>query len=174
MSNSTRLIFFQPFKTNSRHQFQALTEGGLKGKVQKANNTRSSQAVSHPSTILAQCCLTSVIGRELVYSTWYGRWRGNRLNDQLMNEFFTQETVSSTKHLKAQTPRPSSSNCKWLLDSIYPKSFWTFESSRGSVLSRGPWSGPRRCTAGRLKAPKICVKCKTKASPLTREIKISN
>ena len=33
----------------------------------------SSQAVSHPSTIRAQCCLTSVIGRELVCSTWDGR-----------------------------------------------------------------------------------------------------
>ena len=32
-----------------------------------------SQAVTHPSTNIAQCCLTSVIGRELVCSTWYGR-----------------------------------------------------------------------------------------------------
>ena len=32
-----------------------------------------SQAVTHPSTNTAQCCLTSVIGRELVCSTWYGR-----------------------------------------------------------------------------------------------------
>ena len=52
---------------------------------QKANNTRSSQAVSHPSTILAQCCLTSVIGRELVYSTWYGRWREKQEKLQLIN-----------------------------------------------------------------------------------------
>ena len=50
----------------------------------KANNTRSSQAVSHPSTILAQCCLTSVIGRELVYSTWYGRWREKTENVPLL------------------------------------------------------------------------------------------
>jgi len=28
-----------------------------------------SQAVTHPSTNMAQCCLTSVIGRELVLST---------------------------------------------------------------------------------------------------------
>ena len=28
-----------------------------------------SQAVTHPSTNRAQCCLTSVIGRELVHST---------------------------------------------------------------------------------------------------------
>ena len=32
-----------------------------------------SQAVTHPSTNTTQCCLTSVIGRELVLSTWYGR-----------------------------------------------------------------------------------------------------
>ena len=31
-----------------------------------------SQAVTHPSTNMAQCCLTSVIRRELVFSTWYG------------------------------------------------------------------------------------------------------
>ena len=40
-----------------------------------ANSTQSSQAVSLPSTNWAQRCLTSVIGRELVFSTWYGRWR---------------------------------------------------------------------------------------------------
>ena len=38
-----------------------------------AYSTKYSQAVTHPSTNLAQCCLTSVIGRELVCSTWYGR-----------------------------------------------------------------------------------------------------
>ena len=36
-------------------------------------STKYSQAVTHPSTNLAQRCLTSVIGRELVHSTWYGR-----------------------------------------------------------------------------------------------------
>ena len=63
--------------------------------AKKANNTRSSQAVSHPSTILAQCCLTSVIGRELVYSTWYGRWREKTENVPLL--------ARSTGH----APRPS-------------------------------------------------------------------
>ena len=37
------------------------------------HQAKYSQAVTHPSTNLAQCCLTSVIRRELVCSTWYGR-----------------------------------------------------------------------------------------------------
>ena len=42
---------------------------------QKSNacSTSYSQAVTHPSTRLAQHCLTSVIGREPVHSVWYGR-----------------------------------------------------------------------------------------------------
>ena len=40
-----------------------------------ANSTRCSQAVTHPSTDRARRCLTSVIRREPVFSTWYGRWR---------------------------------------------------------------------------------------------------
>ena len=39
----------------------------------KAYGTRCSQAVPHPSTILARRCLTSVIRRERVCSSWYGR-----------------------------------------------------------------------------------------------------
>ena len=39
----------------------------------KVYNTRYSQAVTHPSTNLARRCLTSVIEREPVFSTWYGR-----------------------------------------------------------------------------------------------------
>ena len=42
-------------------------------KKEDVYSTKYSQAVTHPSTNLAQCCLTSVIRRELVYSTWYGR-----------------------------------------------------------------------------------------------------
>ena len=41
-------------------------------KRKKVYSTEYSQAVTHPSTNSAQCCLTSVIRRELVYSTWYG------------------------------------------------------------------------------------------------------
>ena len=42
-------------------------------RIRKVYGTRSSQAVPHPSTILARRCLTSVIRRERVYSSWYGR-----------------------------------------------------------------------------------------------------
>ncbi|ESO86399.1 hypothetical protein LOTGIDRAFT_76955, partial [Lottia gigantea] len=47
----------------------------IKGKYQQKGvySTRCSQAVTHPSTNRARRCLTSVIGRELVLSTWYGR-----------------------------------------------------------------------------------------------------
>ena len=45
---------------------------GKKGK-REAYCTWYSQAVTHPSTNQARRCLTSVIGREPVFSTWYGR-----------------------------------------------------------------------------------------------------
>ena len=47
-----------------------------------------SQAVTHPSTNRSQPCLTSVIGRELVYSRWYGRrhlQRGKNSNPSTKN-----------------------------------------------------------------------------------------
>ena len=44
-----------------------------KFKKMNAYSTEYSQVVTHPSTNSAQCCLTAVIGRELVFSTWYGR-----------------------------------------------------------------------------------------------------
>ena len=46
-----------------------------KGQTKKACNTRYSQPVTHASTDRAQRCLTSVIGREPVFPTWYGRRR---------------------------------------------------------------------------------------------------
>ena len=39
----------------------------------KVYSTQYSQAVTHPSTNWARRCLASVIGRELAFSTWYGR-----------------------------------------------------------------------------------------------------
>ena len=42
-------------------------------RMQNVYSNLYSQAVTHPSTNRSQPCLTSVIGRELVYSRWYGR-----------------------------------------------------------------------------------------------------
>ena len=51
----------------------------IKTKIEKAYGTWSSQTVPHSSTILARRCLTSVIRRERVCSSWYGsrRWIAN-------------------------------------------------------------------------------------------------
>ena len=52
-----------------------------KGKKKIACSTGYSQAVTHPSTKPARRCLTSVIGREPVYSAWYGRRQLSRAQD---------------------------------------------------------------------------------------------
>ena len=51
-------------------------QAALLGGKTKAYSTWYSQAVTHPSTNQARRCLTSVIGREPVFSTWYGRRQG--------------------------------------------------------------------------------------------------
>ena len=50
----------------------------------KAYDTWDSQAVSDPSTNQAQRCLTCQIGRDGVFSTWYGRKRNYRRNFSVM------------------------------------------------------------------------------------------
>ena len=49
------------------------SNGKKKKEKRNAYSTRYSQAVTHPSTNLARLSLTSVIGREPVFSQWYGR-----------------------------------------------------------------------------------------------------
>ena len=56
------------------------------GKCEKDNSTWCSQAVTHPSTNQAQHCLTSVIRRELVLSTWYGRCRESHVEMEAEEE----------------------------------------------------------------------------------------
>ena len=58
---------------SKRYPELAQKENVSKRRIRKVYGTRSSQAVPHPSTILARRCLTSVIRRERVYSSWYGR-----------------------------------------------------------------------------------------------------
>ena len=46
--------------------------------MQNVYSNLYSQAVTHPSTNRSRPCLTSVIGRELVHSRWYGRRHPSR------------------------------------------------------------------------------------------------
>jgi hypothetical protein len=61
--------------------FKKFQQKMIKG---NANGMRCSQAVTHLSTIRTQRRLTSVSGRELVYPTWYGRWRKTESTGSLL------------------------------------------------------------------------------------------
>ena len=63
------------------------------GAKSNANSTRGSQAVTHPSTNRARRCLISVIGREPVLSTWYGRWR---MSHQSSRTIFCRNLLHAT------------------------------------------------------------------------------
>ena len=63
-------------------------EGHKRQNLQNVYSNLYSQAVTHPSTNRSRPCLTSVIGRELVHSRWYGRRhpsRGKILMQNLKN-----------------------------------------------------------------------------------------
>jgi hypothetical protein len=54
-------------------------------RLAKADSTqRSSQAVPHPSTNRALCCLTSEVKRDPVHSTRYGRQRNVNISTRLV------------------------------------------------------------------------------------------
>ena len=57
---------------------QGMYDGRMMRELEKADITRgSSQAVPHPSTNRALCCLTSEVRRDRVHSIRYGRQRSN-------------------------------------------------------------------------------------------------
>ena len=62
-------------KKEKKEKVKGRKKGKAKGNKseKKAYSTRYSQAVTHPSTNLALPGLTAVIGREPVFSRWYGR-----------------------------------------------------------------------------------------------------
>ena len=82
LGSATELFFLKGNPSSRQNNHQCINgRQNFRRKVktdaqQKAYDTRYSQAVTHPSTNRSQPCLTSVIGRELVYSRWYGRRQG--------------------------------------------------------------------------------------------------
>ena len=92
---------------------------------QKGYNTWCSQAVSHPSTNQALRCLTSVIGREPVHSTWYGR-----------SHWYLKQKCSCTWELIHTTLLHTSCNILSFLqmhfDDDFPEASWSSFRALGS------------------------------------------
>ena len=68
----THILFLNAIPKSNSYPVarEGLWEGGKKIRI--AYSTEYSQVVTHPSTNSAQSCLTAVLRRELVCSTWYG------------------------------------------------------------------------------------------------------
>ena len=99
----------------------------------KDYSTRYSQVVTHPSTDRARRCLTTVIGREPVYSTWCGRNRWNALNNLhlYLSEFWSipsQPATSQVMWRKCIWVNVESTwnkkGCEWLDNDCFSKA-WT-------------------------------------------------
>eukprot|EP00795_Rhopilema_esculentum_P014107 gene14107-5097_t len=88
-----------------------------KKKDDEAYNTRCSQAVTHPGTDLALPCLTSVIGREPVYSWWYGRRR--RIGGEMASLAFRAKKEKMMKPTTPGVPRRSPIQAKKKDDEAY-------------------------------------------------------
>ena len=77
---------------------------------EKADSTlRSSQAVPHPSTSRALCCLTSEVERDPVHSTRYGRrrqeWRQLAQNAKQHSGHKAERSQSYKCYLRLEGPR---------------------------------------------------------------------
>ena len=85
--------------------------------------TWCSQAVTHLSTNHARRCLTSVIGREPVFSTWYGRRQPPARFKLHIVSFYLLQHCRSTERRK----RIEEQERKWTWHDFI-LSFWKFET----------------------------------------------
>ena len=84
-----------------RHFISSYCKIKMKKKDQRQYlyDIKYSQAVTHPSTNLVQCCLTSVIGRELVFQ------HGMAVDIELKNTFnFRLGLGQNSKNVRPTTP----------------------------------------------------------------------
>ena len=101
-------MFSHLMKKNRTGRTSFLQNDSEKRIVPKAYDTRCSQAVPHPSTILARRCLTAVIGREQVCSSWYGRrQRTICFGETPSSSSFSPHTTSLTT-TRSDAPRNNS------------------------------------------------------------------
>ena len=101
-----------------------------------------SQAVTHPSTNTTQRCLTSVIGRELVLSTWYGRRHSLWLKTQtILNRPQSSDLSSPTGwgmiSLSSWTWPES---LGWYLTASQTEMIWVLTLGKTLRLGHGIWS----------------------------------
>ena len=74
LARAAQFITFNTRLSSSREQLVPVNR--RHSTRENDNDTRCSQAVTHPRTNRPRCCLTFVIRRKLVFSPWYGRcWR---------------------------------------------------------------------------------------------------
>ena len=82
-----------------------------KKEKRNAYNTRLFPGGStHPSTDRARRCLTSVIGREPVFSTWYGRRQQMKIN---------KHSYTFTPHFMQISTHIHNIHVKWIVNKRY-------------------------------------------------------
>ena len=85
-------------------------------KFKKANGTlRASQAVPHPSTDRALCCLTSEFRWDRVHSTQYGRWRKYRSTGRMVGRLngTPKRRTDKVPQRGFEPPRYKKTGCDW-------------------------------------------------------------
>ena len=111
----------------------------FKKKCKKAFHTRDSQAVSDPSTSRAQRCLTCQIGRDGVFSAWYGGRQDRALSLSLPRLLPLSLLLKSINRLSLSLfSFPSSCFTDfWIVDSFVKTELNCMKILQSSSLAKG-------------------------------------